>query len=239
MATALTHIGFVNELKKSNRRLFSNLDLNYVYSGALFPDYYGFYKVQLKKNYEIESIIKNKNGIVFGKNMLVLSKTKEERSFAIGFITHSVLDKHFHKYLKKNNTTIEEHLMLEFFYDCKFKNLKVPIVLYPGDIIHKTLDKYYVTKIKNRKTDITSFKLGVYYLFLTQIQNQIINNKYVNSKKSYIDIVAKFFYKGKFNLEKLLIPDLQFKKKHIKNLEKEYAASIKECNTIFKKIKYQ
>lgn len=236
MATALTHLGFVNDLKKLHNNQFDFLNINYVYSGALFPDYYGFYKIQLKKNYEIESIIKNKNGIDFGKKMFSLAKTKEEKSFAIGFITHSVLDKNFHNYLKKKKTSIEEHLMLEFFYDCKFKKIKIPIVLYPKKIIEETLEKHYKqTNIK--KTDITLFKLWIYYLFLKEIQTQIINKKYLANKKSYINGVAKIFYRGKFNLNKLLTPNLDLKEKHLKNLEKEYKKSLIETNKIIEQLK--
>jgi len=236
MATALTHIGFVNDLKKSNKKLFNKLNIKYVYSGALFPDYYGFYKIQLKKNHEIEKIIKNKNGIDFGKKMLSLSKTKEEKSFAVGFITHSVLDEYFHKYIRKTRMGLEEHLMLEFFYDCKFKKLKVPVVLYPKKLLEKTLNKFYTAE-KIKRSDITLFKLGMYYLFLKEIQTQIINKKYLGKKKSYIDIIAKFFYRDKFVLHKLLHPNLELKKKHLKNLEKEYQKALKENNEILTQIK--
>lgn len=236
MATALTHIGFVNDLKKQNPKFFKNLNLDYVYSGALFPDYYGFYQIQLKKKYELVPIIKNKNGVLFGKRMLKLSKTKEEKSFAIGFITHSILDEYFHNYFRKFNASIEEHLILEFFYDCKFKNLKIPLVKYPSKIIEKTLLKYH-KKFNLKKTDITKIKLLGYYLFLKEIQTQIILKKYVAKKKSYMDIISLFFYRGKFNLKKLLNPDSQLKNKHVKKLEMEYKKALLKNIEILNTIK--
>lgn len=235
MATALTHIAFVNDLKKNNPAVFKKLNINFVYSGALFPDYYGFYKIQLKKNYEIEKIIKNKNGIAFGKKMLRIAQTKEERSFAVGFITHSVLDEFFHKYLRKINASIEEHLMLEFFYDCKFKKLKIPVVVYPTKLIENTLKKYYSEELYKKK-DITKIKLFFYYLFLKEIQTQIIYKKYLDKKMSYIDIVSKLFYRGQFDLSKLLQPDLEFKKKHFKNLETAYVKALTKNQKILNKL---
>lgn len=229
MASALTHLGFVNDL---NKKYFKLLNLDYVFSGALFPDYYGFYKIQLKKQYEIEKIIKNHKGIVFGKKMLSLATTNEEFSFAIGFITHSVLDKHFHNYFKKN-TNIEEHLMLEFFYDCNFKNLKIPKLKYPKNIIEKTLLKYY--KYKNiKKSDITYTKLKIYNLFLKELKKQIILKKYIKNKKTYVEILAKLFNTQKLNLKNTLEPNLVIKKKHFKKLNKIYKEALKECDVIFK-----
>ncbi len=236
MATALTHLGFVKDLKKQNPKFFKNLDLNYINSGALFPDYYGFYKIQLQKKYELIPIIKNKNGVLFGKRMLNLSKTKEEKSFAIGFITHSILDEYFHNYFRKFNASIEEHLILEFFYDCKFKNLKIPAVKYPSKMIEKTLSKYY-TEIKFKNTDISKIKLLGYYLFLKEIQTQIILKKYVAKKNSYLDIISLFFYRGCFDLKKMLNPDLQLKEKHVKKLEIEYNKALIENLKIFNKLK--
>lgn len=237
MPTALTHLGFVETLRKNRATFFKKLDLRHLVSGALFPDYYGFYNVQLKLKPEFFYEIRNQKGITFGKRMYSLAKTNSEKSFAIGFITHSVIDKHFHNYFKKHKiTSTEEHLMLEFFYDCKFKDFRISPVIYPKDIIGKTLKKYY-KDIDYTKTHITKLKLLGYYLFLKEVQGQIINKKYIfKNKLSRMDFIAIPFYKKPINLKKLITPDHKLKKKHMKKLEKEFVSAKKEMLKIIDSI---
>jgi len=236
MPTVLTHLGFVGSLKHKNTKLFKSLDLNYVNSGALFPDYYGFYKIQLNEKFAFFSEIRDEKGIVFGKRMYSLAKTKEEKSFAIGFITHTVLDKYFHKYFKMQGiTTIEDHLMLEFFYDCKFKNQKIKPIIYTKGIIEKTLNKYY-PNLNCKNTGINNIKILGYYLFLKEIQIKIIHDKYLSNRKSHIDVLASSFYRDAALLRKLITPNLQLKKKHLKNLETEFKKAKIEMNKILEKL---
>lgn len=237
MPSVLTHIGFVEKLEKKRKDFFKNLDKKYLISGALFPDYYGVYKTLTKLDPEFFYEIRNQKGITFGKRMLTLAKTKEEKSFAIGFISHNVLDKHFHGYLNKHKCNEEKHLMLEFYYDCKFKDVTIPPVFYPKGIIEKTLKKYY-KNIKSKKSHVTKIKLLGYHLFLKEIQKRIILKKYLKNEKSYLDILAIFFYKKPTNLKKLLTPDKDLKDKHIKNLEKRYEAAEKEMIKIISSIDY-
>jgi hypothetical protein len=237
MPTVLTHIGFVEKLAKKRKAFFKNLDMKYLLSGSLFPDYYGFYRIQTKLNPEFFHEIRNQKGITFGKRMYALAKTKEEKSFAIGFISHNVLDKQFHNYFYKHNFTTKDHLMLEFYYDCKFKNIRVSPILYPDGIMEKTLKKYY-KNIKSKKSHVTKIKLMGYYLFLKEIQNRIVHKKYLKKEKSYLDFLAILFYKKPFDLKKLLNPDKNLRNKHMKNLEKRYATAEKEMLKIISSINH-
>ncbi|HOZ35427.1 MAG TPA: zinc dependent phospholipase C family protein [archaeon] len=240
MPTVLTHLGFVEILEKKRPAFFKKLDLRYLVSGSLFPDYYGFYKIQTKLNPEFFYEIRNKKGTTFGKRMYAIARTKAEKSFAIGFISHNVLDKHFHNYFNKNGITAdnpEDHLMLEFYYDCKFKNIRVSPVLYPDGIIEETLNRYY-KNIKSKKAYVTKIKLMGYYLFLKEIQKRIIHKKYMKKEKSYLDLLAVLFYKKPINLKKLLNPNKDLKNKHIKNLEKVFAAAEKEMLKIISSINH-
>jgi hypothetical protein len=236
MPTVLTHLGFLEKLRKKKPTFFKDLDFRYLESGALFPDYYGFYKIQINQNPEFFYEIRNQKGVAFGKRMYAVSKTKAEKSFAIGFITHNVLDKYFHNYFKKHAiTSAEEHLALEFFYDCKFKNSRISPVIYPEGIIEKTLERYY-KHLNCKNTKITKLKLHGYFLFLKEIQSQIILKKYLYNEKSYLDLVAFVFYRKPINLKKLLTPNKKLKKKHLKNLDAEFKNAEKEMLKIISTI---
>lgn len=60
MPTVLTHIGFVEKLAKKRKAFFKNLDMKYLLSGSLFPDYMDFieYKQNLPQNFFMRSGIK-------------------------------------------------------------------------------------------------------------------------------------------------------------------------------------
>ena len=76
MPTVLTHIGFVEKIAKKKKAFFKNLDMRYLLSGSLFPDYYGFYRIQTKFKPELFMRSGIKRGITFGKRMYALAKTK-------------------------------------------------------------------------------------------------------------------------------------------------------------------
>jgi hypothetical protein len=239
MPTMLAHLGFVEKLRKKKPIFFKNLDLRYLVSGSLFPDYYGFYKIQTNLNPDFFDEIRNEKGIIFGKRMYSVAKTNAEKSFAIGFISHNVLDKHFHNYFNKHkiNNIPEQHLMLEFFYDCKFRNVRISPVIYPENIIEKTIEKHY-TNLNSKTAHVTKIKLLGYYLFLKEIQAKIVQRKYIEKKKSYLDLLAVFFYKKPLNLKKILVPDTKLKKMHIKNLEQKFNDAEKEMLKIISSINH-
>ena len=233
MATQLTHLAIVNELKNCKKQLFDWLAMDYVYSGALFPDYCFFYWLCLNKHCGFEGRIKNEKGIAFGETLFKVSKNREELSFAVGVISHCVLDKHFHKYLKENNIKKESHLAMELFYDCRYLNLDVPKLRYPKRFIERTLAECY--GYKQEKFGITKFGLNIYTLFLREIKNQILKKKYAGKgETSYIDLLALLSKFKKMNMKKLLNPKLNNKEKHLKNLEICYGRAVKECNKILR-----
>ena len=100
--------------------------------------------------------------------MYALAKTKRKNPLPLALF-HNVLDKQFHNYFYKHNFTTKDHLMLEFYYDCKFKNIRFLLFfVYHSGIIEKTLKKYY-KNIKSKKSHVTKIKLLAYYL-LKEIQ---------------------------------------------------------------------
>lgn len=229
MASAITHIGFVNDLNKINKTL-SSFDINGIYSGALFPDYYGIYKHLYKNDKKINLILKNEKGIEFSKKMYSLSKTKEERSFVIGFLLHSVLDTYFHKYFREAKVTDQEHIILELYYDTFFKGIKIPKIQYPKNLIEKTIKKYY--KEQNfKKIKIKKYKLKIYNLILKELQKQIIEKRYINKKKTGVDVFLIVPF-----VNKIIKPDSKIIAKHYKNLKKEYEASLIEADKLLSQI---
>lgn len=229
MPMARTHISFVEDLR---------YDKNYLYSGAIFPDYFSFTRIHLNRHIEFFELLKVKEGLIFGKRLLKVAKTKKEKAFAIGFISHFLLDKHFHEYFDKQKVrTVEEHLSIEFFYDTKFKDtVKIPFIVIPKELLQRTVQKYYYKE--KYKLKIYDFELILFALYLKTIQKEIIDNKHINPKRSYVDLVAPFFYKKPVNLKKIVTPDFSLKAKHMKNLEKEYKDAKKEMLSVIKSINY-
>jgi len=233
MATQLTHLAIIKELKNSNKQLFDRLAMDYVCSGALFPDYCFFYWLCLNKRCGFENRMKNEKGIAFGKTLVVVSKSREELSFAVGVISHCVLDKHFHKYLKENNLKKESHLAMELLYDCRYLNLDIPKLRCPKRFIERTLAECY--GYKQEKFGITRFGLNIYTLFLREIKNQILKKKYAGKREaSYVDLLALLPKFKKMDMKKLLNPKLNNKEKHLKNLEICYGRAVNECNKILR-----
>jgi len=217
MPMARTHQTFVKDL---------NYNKNYLYSGAIFPDYFSFTRIHLGRHHQFFELIRNKKAIDFAKEMLCLSKTKEEKAFSVGFLSHIILDRYFHDYLKKNKiTSIEDHLSTEFFYDTKFKRkMDIPFIVLPKGLLERTILKHYKKKIKLK---VYFYELMLFSLYLKTIQREIIDNKHINPKPSYVDILALFFYKKPVNLNKIIMPDKKLKR-HIKNLELEFKKAKKE-----------
>ncbi|MFA5746137.1 MAG: zinc dependent phospholipase C family protein [archaeon] len=226
MPMARTHISFVSKL--------SGFDKSYLYSGAIFPDYFSFTKIHLNKHHELFTLLKNNDGLMFGKRMLKLAKTKEEKAFTIGFISHFILDKHFHNYFDKQKvSTVEEHLSIESFYDTNFKNIQLKYIIIPKGLLDKTLNKYYSKEIKSK---VSYIELITFVLYLKTIQKEIIDNKHTCPKWSYIDLIAPFIYKTPICLKKITAPDFSLKSKHLNNLKKEFRKSEIELQKILSKL---
>jgi hypothetical protein len=77
------------------------------------------------------------------------AKTREEISFAIGFLSHVILDKEVHTYIEKELDS-NEHLLLEFFVDSRYAYEKYPLGKFQRSLFNKTIKK----KHNNYTSDI-------------------------------------------------------------------------------------
>lgn len=233
MAAILAHMQLVRDLVKENPKLFSKSDLRYLIQGATYPDIYyitGLRSITKKPNvskYLHETV---DDDYSFGKIMLEKAKNKQERLFALGFISHFILDKHIHNYI--NSTELEhsvKHLVSEYYLDTKFKNQKIPIPRYPLKLIKacfkESNPKEYEKFKKRIKLSVNSI---LFYQFVNRfLINKIINARYKKEKYkkrlSLLDIPFKLarlskYQKHGYDYKALLNPDISIKKEHTEKM---------------------
>ena len=177
MAAIFAHMQLVKDLVKENPKIFTKSDIKYLVHGATYPDIYyitGLRSITKKPNiskFIHETVDDDYN---FGKLLLEKAKNRQERLFAIGFISHFILDKHVHNYINSHGIGKSiKHLMSEYYLETKFKNQKVPIPRFPIKLIKACIKEYYPKDYENYKKRI---KLSINSIFFYQFANRIIIN---------------------------------------------------------------
>lgn len=239
MAAILAHMQFVRDVITENPKIFSKSDLRYLIQGATYPDIYyitGLRSITKKPNVSKLLHETTDDEYSFAKLLLEKAKNRQEKLFALGFISHFILDKYIHDYI--NSTELShsvKHLVSEYYLDTKFKNQKIPIPRYPLKLIKSCFKEYYpkdYDKYKKRiKLSINSI---IFYEFANRfIINKIVNARYrkekYNTRLSLLNIPFKLarlskYQKLGYDYKALLNPDISIKKKHI---EKMYALFLK------------
>jgi len=251
MPALFAHINLVKELVKENPKLFSSRDIKYLIQGATYPDIYymtGLQSITNKPNIS-RLLHENDGGYAFAKTLLKKSKNKQERLFAIGVLSHVILDKNAHNYLKKKGIYTDiRHMVAEYYLETKFHNCKIPRPHFPVRLIKESLKECYPKKYKIYKNRIKiSLKSQIFYEFAnTIIIKKIIKGRYrkENKKKwSLINLPFKLARLSKYkdigyDYNALLNPDASIKRKHLAALYKEYLKSKKELTSIILKSKH-
>jgi len=236
MPSILTHLNFIDEEHKSNANL-KKLDLGLMKLGSIFPDIdYYVPKRKIKMlhfmhhNYQL--------GIDFSKELLNNAKTKEEVSFAIGFLSHFIIDKEVHLYLE-TETNPQEHLLIEFFIDSRYAFEKYPTGKFPKDLFRRTIITKHKNYIKDLKKinwiHLQAYKI-IFYMYKSLIISRFIKTRTKwyhkllailpgNQKESGIKI--KHALKGRLDKEKVKIVEDEI------NISK--LIFDKEINTYFKR----
>jgi hypothetical protein len=247
MAAIFAHMQLVKDLTKENPKIFTKSDVKYLVQGATFPDIY--YITGLRSLIKKPNISKFIHETVdedysFGKLLLEKAKNRKERLFALGFISHFILDKHVHDYINSHGLGKSiKHLMSEYYLDTKFKNQKVPTPRFPIKLIRNCLKEYYPKEYsaysKRLKLSINSV---LFYLFANKmIIKKIVNGRYRKEKYkkrlSLIDIPFKLarlskYQKFGYDYKLLLNPDISVKIEHTENMYKEYLIAKKETFNI-------
>ena len=249
MPNSLTHVAIMKELEKEKPELFSNIDKKYFYSGTVFPDINYFVPRKAKKNLSFYWHRTRKATLDFARIMLKLAKTKQEKSFALGFFSHAIVDEYIHKYLDKNKIFEIKHIVLEYFLDLeyayKIQKIKwLPWCIYPKKLLYLALEQ---DKEKRLIPDLSfNFFHMINYVITIKILQSMIKTRYMHKKErkfNLINLLLNIFFKKsrfefKLNINELLHPDFKLKQKHLKNLikklenaKKEFAKEMKKFNS--------
>jgi hypothetical protein len=243
MAAILAHMQLVRDIVKENPKLFSKSDLRYLLQGATYPDVYyitGLRSITKKPNFSKFVHETMDEDYSFAKLVLEKAKNKPEKLFAIGFISHFILDKHIHDYI--NSTELGnnvKHLVSEYYLDTKFKNQKIPTPRYPLKLIRTCVKKYYP---KDYDTFKKRIKLSINSLIFYDLVNRFIIKKIVNAryrkekyktKLSILNVPFKIarlskYQKLGYDYKALLNPDISIKKKHTEKMYKIYLKAKEE-----------
>lgn len=242
MPALLAHMNLVKDLVKENPKIFSSADLKYLVQGATFPDIYYITELKsiVKKPNLSKFIHENDIDYSFAKTLLKKSKNKPERLFAIGLLSHLILDKRVHDYLKEKGIYTDiKHMVSEYYLETKFQNSKIPTPRLPLKLIKEGLKEQYPKDYNIYKTRIKlSIKSVLFYEFAnTFIIKKIINGRYrtENNKTrwSLLNLPFKLarmskYKKMGYDYTALLNPDISVKTLYLEDLYKKYIQSKKE-----------
>jgi len=231
MAGTKTHLSFISECI-AEKKYFKKLNKRFLYSGAIFPDVNLFLCYHRTPDNNLSRFWHTgKNGYMFGVKMLEYSKNKKERSFAIGFISHFILDNYIHGYLaKKKIKKSVYHTVCEFFLDGQFKNKTILAPKYCQSLINRVLKYEYPQISKHYFTSVLQKRY--YFAFVNNIiQKHLVTKKYRNSKNAkktyFLDLLIYRF--GKKHADKIgadineiIYPRDEIKKKYLYDLTNEY-----------------
>ena len=224
-----THIAFAKDLLSE-----TDLDEKYFLSGAVFPDFMALVPMGYEDKFTDYLHLpepKSKTGFIFAEKLLKSAKTREEKSFAYGFLSHFLLDRNVHTYIAEKKLPLIEHLELEYYLAYKdlkhkFRSVKVPLKL-----IQKSIDDLKLTKAKRelykeQMKKITFWQRLKYSFIADVLIRHLIKKKYgANPKFSFLlktGLKSKSkFYKENYDLDifKLLNPNKSLKK-HLPELNK-------------------
>ncbi|MCK9292963.1 MAG: zinc dependent phospholipase C family protein [archaeon] len=239
MPNPSTHIYFAKKIVSKNSILKNKINYDYLISGAIYPDFYYFVPFKTKKfigknlsDFWHGDNDNNKIGFKFAKDLVKYSKTKEEFSFALGFLSHFCLDLRIHGYFRKtHNLSNINHLILEHFLDMEHK-IYVPMIKCPKRLLkevfrkeHPLLSKKYILQLNLNHIKRFSFKITyntLKFLILKKYKNQKRAKKimiwdlflYLGYKKP---LTQRYFK----NIKRIIYPDFSLKDKHMKNMKQE------------------
>ncbi len=248
MATQQNHISFIKEIYLENKKYFKDINVEQLYYGSVYPDifYVNIFPKKDNLSWYLHSLYDLNFGIVFGKQLLKNAVNKKERSFAIGFISHFILDKYIHGYLKKYKLYDKvEHVILEFYLQAKTSvQEKVIVAKQQNTLIDRVIEKYYLKdKYKyHLKYKTTKFRRFVFKLACNVLFKKTVFSSYMHdSKRNFFKniILGGLYYlpfrAHNYKVKKVLYPTYEINKKHIYNLLEEYVQAKYEFVRLMKK----
>jgi hypothetical protein len=242
MPNPTTHLSIMKELIQERPTLFKDINIKYFLSGSVFPDI-GYFIPNKKKQFSIYLHRGINSTITFAKHLLKIARTKKEKSFALGFMSHAIIDYEVHDKLDKLKLYAINHIIAEYFLDAEFKkDLSFIFCKTSNRVIKQTLIK----EKKEPLSKIASFNWfnRLYYQLSQILTKRLALNRY-NSKKKLVKnfitdyLVKKGFKKPLFEFEndikKMMSPNYAIRKKSIKILLKACEKGKKEFVKIMQK----
>jgi len=247
MAIASTHIHFVKKEYIKNPRLFSDFDMSQVYFGAVLADIYFAKLFGEKKTSFGFRIHVGHFGMSLAKKLYSTAIDKNEASFALGFISHIILDKYIHGYLFKHNLfDVGEHIVLELFLAAEVSPERNYLIIkkFPSHFFLGTIKKYYPNDYKKYKRElrVNVLKLLLYKLSADVLVRYTLTSKYLPKSPEhnhFFDYILKRCYQAsfkpyKYKINDLIYPHQSLKEKHTHKMIKEYHKAEKEFHDFMK-----
>jgi len=261
MAELRTHLLLVESILKELNINLNILDTEYLKSGSVIPDICLFLPRKALENksedfsafwhgHGMNLKCPDEFGLEFGYNLLKHSKTRKDKLFSIGFISHFFLDVQIHIYFREYNLSIEDHLSCEYYLDAEFKMPEVTVIYFPKALILKTLKQDYPEYYKRNYNGITNIKLKDLWMFKLSsfLLKQLIIVKYKKESRSWFYNLIELLIKAgirkynkkhnsklKTNIDKIINPDPSLRTRHMKNLKERYYKARKEFKRFLKK----
>jgi len=239
MPSLYTHINFITQEAKANPKL-KDLDLELMKLGSIIPDiiyYVPGLKIKIFSNMHHNYDL----AITFGKALLKNSKTKKEISFSIGFLSHVILDKEVHTYLKHTkNINWGGHFVNELSIDSNYLDFLFPRASFQKKLFTKTLN----SKFKNYSSDknkIKIYHIWMYHIAYSALKHFIIKYLKINNKQKENKLLSFIFGNQKYHSQKTknIITKTNVNPKIIKNINIKMNVGKQnfehEINSYFKK----
>jgi len=249
MATQATHIHFVKEEYYKHPNLFKKIDLPHAYFGSILADVY-YVKLfgRKKANFGV-ALHTNDFGLAVAKKLFEEAHNVRERSFAIGFVSHFILDKHIHGHLLKIGMFNRiEHMVLEFFLEAEVSRERnnMKIRRYPKALFQRTLKRDFPKTYKKYKDELHVYfpKLIMYKFANDVVFRYMLTSKYLHShpeKNYFIDLLLKICYylplkAYDYRINTLIYPSHHLKERYLDELTKKYYLAQSEFHDFLKSI---
>ncbi len=248
MATQQNHISFIKEIYLENQKHFKGLDLEQLCYGAVYPDifYVNIFPNKNNLSWYLHGLYDLNFGIVFGKQLLKNAVNNKEKSFAIGFISHFVLDKYIHGYLKKYKMYDQvEHMVLEFYLQAKTSvQEKIIVGKQQNTLIDRVIERYYFKDQKKYKIKYKVTRLRkIFFKFVCNtLFRKTVFTSYVHASKR--NVFKNIFLGGlyylpfrahQYKVKSFLYPNYEVSKKYLYDLLEEYVQAKYEFVRLLKK----
>lgn len=241
MATQATHIHFVKEEYYKHPTLFNKIDLSHAYFGSILADiYYVKLYGRKKANFGV-ALHTNNFGLKLAKKLFDDAHNYKERSFALGFASHFILDKYIHGYLIDIGMFNRvEHMTLEFFLEAEVAREKNEMVIkrYPKALFKRTLKKDFPQVYNKYKKELHVYfpKLMLYKFANDVVFRYMLTSKYLHrypKKNIFLDFFLKVCYYAPlksydYRINTLIYPHYYLKERYLSEMLKMYALAQKE-----------